>query len=53
MRVNKGKGHTVLGMACVKYVLDPEEKVFKDQGIYNFIEYYGVKNYCLLLTFID
>ena len=34
-------------------MLDPEEKAFKDQGIYHFIEYYGVKQYCLLLPFID
>ena len=43
----------MLGMAYVKGVLDPEEKAFKDQGIYDFIEYYGVKHYCLLLPFTD
>ena len=52
-RVNKGRGHNVLGMAYVKCVLDPEEKAFKYQGIYDFIEYYEVKHYCLLLPFID
>ena len=43
----------MLGLAYVKGVLDPEEKAFKDQGIYDIIEYYGVKQYCLLLLFID
>ena len=43
----------MLGMAYVKCVLDPEEKSFTDQGIYDFIEYYGVKHNCLLLPFID
>ena len=37
-RVNKGRGHKVLGIAYVKCVLDREKKIFKDQGIYDFIE---------------
>ena len=52
-RVNKGRGHTVLGLAYVKCVLDPEVKAFRDQGIYDFIENYGVKQYYVLLPFID
>ena len=52
-RVNKGRGHKVLGLAYVKCLLDPENMAFRDQGIYDFIENYGVKHYCLLLPFID
>ena len=52
-RVNKGRGDKVLGLAYVKCVLDPEVLAFKDQGIYDFIEDYGVEHYCLLLPFID
>ena len=52
-RVNKGKQYKVLGLTCVKCVLDSEEKSFKDQGIYDLMEYYWVKHYCLLLPFID
>ena len=52
-RVNKGREHKVLGLAYVRHVLDPEVNAIKDQGIYDFIEYYGVKHYCLLLPFID
>ena len=52
-RVNKGRGHKVLGLAYVKCLLDPENMAFRDQGIYDFIENYGVEHYCLLLPFID
>ena len=52
-RVNKGRGHKVLGIAYVKCVLDLEKKTFKDQGIYDFMEDFWVKNYCLFLSFID
>ena len=52
-RVNKGRGHNVLGLAYIKCVLDPEVMAFKDQGIYDFIENYRVEHYWLLLPFID
>ena len=52
-RVNKGRGHKVLGLAYVKYLLDPENMAFRDQGICDFIENYGVEHYCVLLPFID
>ena len=38
---------------CIHRVLDPGEKSLKDEGIYDFIEYYGVKHYFILLQFID
>jgi hypothetical protein len=51
-KVNKGTSYKVLGLASVKYILDPECKAMKDQGIYKFVEGFGIKHYCLVLPFI-
>ena len=52
-RVNPGHGHKVVGLTFVKCVLDDERLVLKDVNIEDFTTQNNVKNYCLLLPFID
>ena len=52
-KVNKRTGHKVFNLAYMKYILDPEYKTMKDQGVYKTLTDFGVKHYCIYLLFIN